>query len=331
MAGEKLTVLTAASGKDVASWGEKARHGMFTHHLLDALYGRGDLDDDGWVTASEAKTYLDDTMTVAARVEFGRYQNASLNGLTDAVLARAGDGGAFPPRPRLGGDDERKGGDEVVPPPPPPVETAKSEEKALDLTYAERVLVQHGLASLGHDVGVADGVFGRRTRSGIRSYQRKKGLSETGYLTDELRDALVVAGELHAESARRSDDEVAERARLLNESGKMAGATALGAVIGATVGRNIGRHLDEISRQRAGAATHEALETADVGESITWANPDNAGGPAHGSATVTREGADSEGRICREFQQTVIVGVREDQSFKVACRDENGAWQIVSS
>lgn len=113
-------------------------------------------------------------------------------------------------------------------------------------------------------------------------------------------------------------------------SGKAA-ATALGAVIGATVGRNVGRSLDETSRQRAGAAAHEALDTAEVGESITWENPGNADGAAYGSATVTRQGADREGRTCREFQQTVTIGGREEQSYGTACRDDNGDWQIVSS
>ena len=119
-----------------------------------------------------------------------------------------------------------------------------------------------------------------------------------------------------------------------NQFGKGSGrtaATALGAVIGATVGRNIGQSLDETSRQRAGAAAGQALETAAVGESITWENPDNEGGPAYGSATVTRQGADPEGRTCREFQQTVIIGGREEQSYGTACRDDNGDWQIVSS
>ena len=110
-----------------------------------------------------------------------------------------------------------------------------------------------------------------------------------------------------------------------------AAATAIGAVIGATAGRNIGQTLDATSRQRAGAATEHALETAGIGESIIWENPDNAGGAAHGSATVTRQGADSEGRTCREFHQTVIIGGREEQSYGTACRDENGDWKIVSA
>ena len=97
--GENVTSLAAASGKQVASWDEDARHGLFTHHLLDALYGRGDADEDGTVTAAEAKRYLDRHMTRAARRQHRRVQRASLIGVKDAVLASAAAGGAFPARP----------------------------------------------------------------------------------------------------------------------------------------------------------------------------------------------------------------------------------------
>ena len=108
-------------------------------------------------------------------------------------------------------------------------------------------------------------------------------------------------------------------------------ATALGAVIGATVGREIGHTLDQTSRNRATAATRRALDTASVGEGITWENPANSGGPAHGTAKITRQGADSQGRTCREYQQTVVIGGKEVQSYGTACRDHNGDWEIVSA
>ncbi len=91
---------------------------------------------------------------------------------------------------------------------PPPAEEG---EAALGLTTAQRKLVQHGLASLGIEVGLIDGLFGPGTREAIRSYQRMKGLPETGRLTAELRDALVALGE-----DRRSDDEAFAEARRLN-------------------------------------------------------------------------------------------------------------------
>ena len=98
---EKLTILTAASGKEVASWDKTAKHGLFTHHLLNALYGGGDADANGQVTAAETKAYLDRHMTRAARRLFGRVQNAELRGMETAVLARAVTG-IFPVRPLIG-------------------------------------------------------------------------------------------------------------------------------------------------------------------------------------------------------------------------------------
>ena len=99
-----MTVLTAASGSQLASWDKAAGHGMFTHHLLDALYGKGDADADGRVSASEAKRYLDRHMTRAARRAYKRNQVASLLGDGDMPLAFSGDAG-FGPRPALGPGD----------------------------------------------------------------------------------------------------------------------------------------------------------------------------------------------------------------------------------
>ena len=97
--GERVVSLTAASGEQIASWDEKARYGLFTHHLLDALYGGGDADADGTVTALEAKVYLDRHMTRAARRQYRRVQEASLLGTEGVVLAAAPVDGTFPARP----------------------------------------------------------------------------------------------------------------------------------------------------------------------------------------------------------------------------------------
>ena len=99
--GGAMTVLTAASGGQLASWDTAAGHGMFTHHLLDALYGKGDADDDGRVSAAEAKRYLDRHMTRAARRAYKRNQVASLLGDGEMALAFSGDAG-FHTRPTLG-------------------------------------------------------------------------------------------------------------------------------------------------------------------------------------------------------------------------------------
>ena len=96
-----LTVLTAAGSKQVAHWDREARHGMFTEHLLDALYGAGDADDDGRVSAAEAKRYLDRHMRRAVRRTYGREQDARLHGDASAVLSFSSMAG-WGSRPLLG-------------------------------------------------------------------------------------------------------------------------------------------------------------------------------------------------------------------------------------
>ena len=88
--GPEVTLMTAATGKQVALWDREARHGLFTRHLLDGLYGDADADRDGRITAGEAKEYLDKHMTQAAREGPGRRtQTATLRGGEDKVLAVA--------------------------------------------------------------------------------------------------------------------------------------------------------------------------------------------------------------------------------------------------
>ena len=198
--GEKVTSLAAASGKQVASWDEGAGHGLFTHHLLDALYGKADADGDGKVTAREAKGYLDRYMTRAARRQHRRIQQASLVGAVEVVVASAGAGGAFPGRPGLGDTSTAS----TAPVADPASETraeaevedepAPMQEKPLNLTRADKKLVQGGLLAAGLDVGVADGLFGPRTEKAIRGYQKKKGWPETGKLTREQAEALMELG-----------------------------------------------------------------------------------------------------------------------------------------
>ena len=45
-------VLTAAAADQVAVWDDEAKHGVFTKHLLDALYGAAD-DGDNEITLAE--------------------------------------------------------------------------------------------------------------------------------------------------------------------------------------------------------------------------------------------------------------------------------------
>jgi len=85
-----LTILTAASAEQVASWDEENEHGLFTYHLLQALNGEADKEPfgngDGSVTVAETQAYLDEEMSYIARRRFRRKQTASVQGAGDTQL-----------------------------------------------------------------------------------------------------------------------------------------------------------------------------------------------------------------------------------------------------
>jgi hypothetical protein len=86
-----MTIITAAQGDQFASWDEKAKHGLFTKHLLDALYGAADGKEygngDKKVSVKEIEKYLNEEMTYHAKRAWGRRQIASVRGVNETILA----------------------------------------------------------------------------------------------------------------------------------------------------------------------------------------------------------------------------------------------------
>ncbi len=101
-------------------------------------------------------------------------------------------------------------------------------------------------------------------------------------------------------------------------------ATAAGVLIGALVGSEIGRSMDEVDRMKAEQAYSQA-STAPIGQTIAWDNP-NTGNS--GTVVAIREGTKNTGEYCREFQQTVVIGGRQEDAYGVACRRPDGSWEI---
>lgn len=100
-------------------------------------------------------------------------------------------------------------------------------------------------------------------------------------------------------------------------------AIVVGTIAGGVIGGSIGRTMD---RADAGCVG-QALEYAPTGRAVGWRNPD-----AGTSYTVTpvRTYEAESGRYCREYTTTATVGGREQQVYGTACRQPDGAWQIVS-
>lgn len=67
-------------------------------------------------------------------------------------------------------------------------------------------------------------------------------------------------------------------------------------------------------------------QTAPIGEPVSWNNPDSGNS---GTITATKDGYSSSGKYCREFQQTIYIGGKEQTGYGQACQQPDGSWQIV--
>lgn len=102
---------------------------------------------------------------------------------------------------------------------------------------------------------------------------------------------------------------------------------AVGTLLGAYLGSEVGQSLDRADHAYANQAGQQAFESAHTGQSIAWNNPDS--GHA-GTITPTRTYEPEPGQYCREYQQTVTVGGREQKSYGTACRQPDGSWTVGS-
>jgi surface antigen len=108
-------------------------------------------------------------------------------------------------------------------------------------------------------------------------------------------------------------------------TGRVAAAAA-GTLIGAFVGREVGKSLDKADMAAAEKAQNKAHD-APIGEKIVWSNPET--GHA-GTVTPTRQGTDTSGNQCREYQSTVTIGGKTEQAYGTACRQPDGSWKVVN-
>ena len=108
-------------------------------------------------------------------------------------------------------------------------------------------------------------------------------------------------------------------------TGRLVGV-AVGTLAGAMIGQEIGRSLDRADRLAMENTAQEALEYKPTHQSATWRNPDNG---HSGTVTPTRTYREPEGRYCREYTQTVLIGGEQHTAYGTACRRPDGTWEIV--
>lgn len=102
-------------------------------------------------------------------------------------------------------------------------------------------------------------------------------------------------------------------------------AVGAGTLLGAFLGKSVGESLDRADVNYANQAQTKA-HAAPIGQQISWSNPESGNS---GTVTPRREGTDTGGNYCREYQQTITVGGKTEQAHGTACRQPDGSWKVV--
>ena len=102
--------------------------------------------------------------------------------------------------------------------------------------------------------------------------------------------------------------------------------TGVGVLLGALVGSSVGSSLDKADIAYMQQAQSRAY-SAPIGQSIAWNNPQSGNS---GTYTPLRDGRTSTGSYCREYQQTIYVGGRQETATGQACQQSDGSWKIIS-
>lgn len=108
-------------------------------------------------------------------------------------------------------------------------------------------------------------------------------------------------------------------------TGRLVGV-AIGTLAGALIGQEVGRSLDRADRLAMENSAQQALEYNQAHHSSAWRNPDSG---HSGTITPTRTYKEPEGRYCREYTQTVMIGGEQHKAYGRACRRPDGTWEIV--
>lgn len=135
------------------------------------------------------------------RAYLQRFPNGAYRAEAEREIARLG-GGVKPVEP-------------TPAPTPAPADSASAAEAALALSRDQRRQIQAQLTSLGYDAGVADGLWGRKTREAIRSWQSANKVKVSGYVTaPQVRQIAQQAGTVSPPTDDTAIDDRAEE-RLL--------------------------------------------------------------------------------------------------------------------
>lgn len=97
-------------------------------------------------------------------------------------------------------------------------------------------------------------------------------------------------------------------------------------LMGAVAGGLVGDYLSDRDKEQHAATSYDALETQQTGGQSTWSNPDSGNS---GSTRILNVYRTADGRLCKDFEQTISAGGQSETANGTACQQSDGTWKPV--
>lgn len=97
-------------------------------------------------------------------------------------------------------------------------------------------------------------------------------------------------------------------------------------LMGAVAGGLVGDYLDDRDKEQHAATSYDALETQQTGGQSTWSNPDSGNS---GSTRILNVYRTTDGKLCKDFEQTVSAGGETETANGTACQQSDGTWKPI--
>jgi surface antigen len=103
--------------------------------------------------------------------------------------------------------------------------------------------------------------------------------------------------------------------------GRIAAAIAC-TLAGAFIGGAVGSSMDSTDQLRA----QRAISETPTNETVSWYNPNSK--TEYKVTPIEHPQTYGDGRTCREFSTTAIIGGKSETVYGTACQQRDGSWQM---
>ncbi len=97
-------------------------------------------------------------------------------------------------------------------------------------------------------------------------------------------------------------------------------------ILGAVAGGFLGDALSKKDKEQHAQSSYQAFESKEAGGATAWSNPDSGN---NGTTKIDRVYRTGEGKLCKDFTQTINADGKAQTTSGVTCQEADGTWKVI--